>query len=221
MRRLTSIRFVGTAALAVLLAAGAGRADDAPQSEAPFRAEEDTGEQEADQARPVTLRLDQGFVLDMPPGWELERAADDPGDATGRMRVRTVCRTPACRRTQETCTFVLRRDSAEGADDAERLAGLHATPLSRYLRLRTVLERTSLGATIRQPLGPVEFGPHTWIAVETNAAGRFKSGLFAETVIDGRYLGATCRTCETGEDRHTAARAMLASVRRVERSASR
>jgi hypothetical protein len=170
---------------------------------------------------PTTLRLDQGFRLDLPPGWVLEEADEDPGDASGRRVVRIVCETPACARTKEACTLRLRTEAVEGADDAARLAGLYTAPLSRYFRLRAVLKSTSLGATIRRPLGPERFGPRAWIAVETEAAPRFKSGLFAETVIDGRYLGAICKTCETGAVRHEAARAILGSVRRVERSAAR
>lgn len=209
--------------LGVWLAAGPVRAAEEPET--------DDGPEAVEAAEappaPVPLRLDQGFTLDLPAGWALEDAdagdgpGADPGDATGRLRVRVVCRTPACRRTQETCTFVLRRAAVAGADDAARLAGLHASPLARYTRLRAVLKSTSAGATIRAALGPARFGPHDWIAVETEAAPRFKSGLFAETVIGGRYLGAICKTCETGEVRHAAARAMLGSLRRGERSAAR
>ncbi|KQQ11979.1 hypothetical protein ASF53_15035 [Methylobacterium sp. Leaf123] len=170
---------------------------------------------------PTTLRLDQGFRLDLPPGWVLEGANDDPGDASGRRVVRILCETPACARTKEACTLRLRTAAVEGGDDAARLAGLYTSPLARYLRLRAVLKSTSKGATIRRPLGPERFGPRDWIAVETEAAPRFKSGLFAETVIDGRYLGAICKTCETGAVRHGAARALLGSVRRVERAAAR
>lgn len=116
---------------------------------------------------------------------------------------------------------MLRRAPVAGESDAEALAGLHATPLGRYGRLRAVLRSTSQGASIRAPLGPVRFGPHDRLAVETEAAPRFKSGLFAETVIGGRYPGAICKTCETGEVRFEAARAILGSVRRAERSAAR
>lgn len=168
-----------------------------------------------------TLRLDQGFVLDLPPGWVLEDADDESGDALGRRVVRVVCETAACARTKEACTLRLRGSGIEGEDDAARLRGLYAAPLSRYFRLRAVLKSTSVGASIRRPLGPWRFGARDWIAVETNAAPRFKSGLFAETVIDGRYLGAICKTCETGAERHAAARALLGSVRREERSAAR
>ncbi|GJE68995.1 hypothetical protein [Methylorubrum podarium] len=170
---------------------------------------------------PVTLRLDQGFVLDLPAGWVLEEAGADPGDGTGRRVVRIVCETPACARTREACTLRLRPTAVEGEDDAARLAGLHASPLSRYVRLRAVLKSTSAGAAIRRPLGPERFGPRDWIAVETEAAPRFKSGLFAETVIGGRYFGAICKTCETGAVRHEAARTILGSLRRIERSAAR
>ncbi|TFZ60739.1 hypothetical protein E4V01_02705 [Methylorubrum sp. Q1] len=199
---------------------------------APARAEEmpTTTEEPAPEAStdaekalpgPTTLRLDQGFTLDLPPGWVLEDADEDPGDARGRRVVRIVCETPACAHTKEACTLRLRTAPVEGADDAARLTGLYTAPLSRYFRLRAVLKSTSPGATIRRPLGPERFGAREWFAVETEAAPRFKSGLFAETVIDGRFLGVICKTCETGAVRHRAARALLGSVRRVERSAAR
>lgn len=218
-------RRLRAALLAACLLAGLSAFNPARAEETPDSTEEPAPEASTDGADalpgPTTLRLDQGFRLDLPPGWVLEDADDASGDATGRRVVRIVCETPACARTKEACTLRLRSKAVEGEDDAARLAGLHASPLSRYFRLRAVLKSTSLGATIRRPLGPERFGSREWIAVETEAAPRFKSGLFAETVIDGRYLGAICKTCETGAVRHEAARAILGSVRRVDRSAAR
>ena len=206
--------------LSCLLGVVPARAEEMPNS-----TEEPAPEASTDEAEPLpgptTLRLDQGFVIDLPAGWVLEDADDASGDATGRRVVRIVCETPACARTKEACTLRLRTKAVEGEDDAARLAGLYTSPLARYFRLRAVLKSTSPGASIRRPLGPERFGPRDWIAVETEAAPRFKSGLFAETVIDGRYLGAICKTCETGTVRHESARAILGSVRRVERSAAR
>jgi hypothetical protein len=215
-RRRTALLLFG------LLAIVPARAEEAPEA-ADDAVSESAAEPDSTEAPqgPVTLRLDQGFRLDLPPGWVLEDAGEDPGDASGRRVVRIVCETPACARSQEACTLRLRTAPVEGADDADRLAGLHASPLSRYVRLRAVLKSTSVGATIRRPLGPERFGAHDWIAVETEAASRFKSGLFAETVVDGRYLGAICKTCETGAVRHRAARSILGSLRRVERAAAR
>lgn len=205
--------------LACLLAIAPAWSEEMPNS-----TEEPAPEASTDGAEPLpgptTLRLDQGFVLDLPAGWVMEDA-DDPHDATGRRVVRIVCETPACARTKEACTLRLRLKAVEGEDDAARLAGLHASPFSRYVRLRAVLKSTSPGASIRRPLKPERFGMRDWIAVETEAAPRFKSGLFAETVVDGRYFGAICKTCETGAVRHAAARALLSSLRRVERSAAR
>lgn len=202
--------------LSCLLAIAPARAEEMPNSTEEPAPEASTDAEEA-LPGPTTLRLDQGFVLDLPPGWVL----DDAGDATGRRVVRIVCATPACARTKEACTLRLRTKAVEGEDDAARLTGLHASPLSRYFRLRAVLKSTSPAASIRRPLGPERFGTRDWIAVETEAAPRFKSGLFAETVVDGRYFGAICKTCETGAVRHAAARALLSSLRRVERSAAR
>lgn len=218
---MTDLVRLGRAALLLscLLAIAPARAEEMPNS-----TDEPAPEASTDGAEPLpgptTLRLDQGFVLDLPAGWVLEDA-DDAGDATGRRVVRIVCETPACARTKEACTLRLRMKAVEGEDDAARLAGLHASPLSRYFRLRAVLKSTSPGASIRRPFGPERLGTRDWIAIETEAAPRFKSGLFAETVVDGRYFGAICKTCETGAVRHAAARALLSSLRRVERSAAR
>jgi len=176
----------------------------------------DAQEQTADVPWNRTVTLDQGFSLVAPEGWKLEDAGDDEGDATGRRRVHLVCRTPACKRTQETCTLLLRAEPVAGADDAARLAGLYAEPLARYFRLRAVLKSTSAGASLRSPLQTLRIGERDWTAVETDAKHNKKSGLFAETVIGGRYLGAICRTCETGAIRHRDARALLASIRRRE-----
>lgn len=164
-----------------------------------------------------SLRLDQGFTLNLPEGWSLENPGDDPGDATGRLRVHLACGTPACKRTQESCIVSLRRGAVgtEG-DDTARLDGLYASPMSRYSRIRQILKSTSKDATLRGGFAKVRFGPRDWWAVETEAAHRFKSGLYAETVIDGHYVGITCKTCETDEVRHEDARAILSSVRRAE-----
>ena len=163
------------------------------------------------------VRLDQGFVIDLPEGWTLEDPDEVTGDATGRMTVRLVCGTLPCKHTLEVCTLFLRRDPVEGeGDDAARLDGLYSSPTSRYTRIRSALKSTSKDATLRGEFGKVRFGTRIWYAVETQAATRFKSGLFAATVIDGRYLGAICKTCETGEIRHEAARALLGSARRSE-----
>lgn len=162
------------------------------------------------------VRLDHGIVVDLPEGWRLKQDAANTADAAGRLRAHTVCETPKCKTTQETCTFVLRREPIEGEDDETRLAELYASPLSRYARIRAVLKNTSADAIIRQALGPARIGERTWYVVETDARHNFKSGLFAETVIGGWYLGAICKTCESGEFRHRAAREMLKSVRRAD-----
>lgn len=142
-----------------LLALVPARAEEAPEiadgATSESSAEPDDGDAVSG---PVTLRLDQGFRLDLPPGWVLEDAGADPGDASGRRVVRIVCETPACARTREACTLRLRPKAVEGEDDAARLGGLYASPLSRYVRLRAVLKSTSAGASIRRPLGPERFG---------------------------------------------------------------
>lgn len=167
----------------------------------------------------VGLRLDHDILVDLPEGWSVGNDRDSNA-ATGRRRVQVVCDTEACRHTQETCTFVLQRKPVEGVDDAARLAGLYASALSRYARLRAVLKNTSEDARIRQTLALARIGQRDWYVVETDAKPGFKSGLFAETVIGGWYLGAICKTCETGEIRYESAREMLSTVRRADPGAS-
>lgn len=164
-------------------------------------------------AQERVLRMDDGLQLTLPEGWRLDEAGDDPFDATGRRRVHLVCETPACKRTQETCTFVLRAKPVAGANDAVRLANLYESPLTRYARLKSVLKSTSKDAEIRQDLAIRRVGDRDWYVVETDARHNYKSGYFAETVIDGTYLGAICKTCETGEIRHQGGREMLMSLR--------
>lgn len=163
-------------------------------------------------AQDRVIRMDGGLHFTLPNGWRLEDPGEDGGDATARKRVQIVCETPECKRTQETCTFVLRDRPIEGTDDAARLASLYASPLARYFRLKNVLKSTSKDAEIRQDLAIRRIGMRDWQVVETDARHNYKSGYFAETVIDGRYLGVTCKTCEAGEVRHLSARTMLESV---------
>lgn len=164
-------------------------------------------------AQERVLRMDDGFELTLPEGWRLDEAGDDPFDATGRRRVHLICETHACKRTQETCTLILRSKPVEGENDAARLANLYESPLTRYARLKSVLKSTSKDAEIRQNLAIRRIGEHDWYVVETDARHNYKSGYFAETVIGGTYLGAICKTCETGEIRHQGGQEMLMSLR--------
>lgn len=164
------------------------------------------------QAEERGIRMDHGLQLTLPAGWRLDEAGEDATDATGRRRVHIICETPECKRTQETCTFALRDKPIPGTDDATRIAGLYEAPLARYFRLRAVLKSTSKDAEILQDLAVQRIGQRDWWVVETDARHNFKSGYFAETVIDGRRLAVTCKTCETGADRHRTARAMLETV---------
>ncbi|GLS43550.1 hypothetical protein [Methylobacterium brachythecii] len=167
-------------------------------------------------ARPSRLDLDHGIAATLPADWQADDEASAPVayDTKGYRRLQIVCHSESCRRSQESCTFVLKNDRVEGDDDASRLSGLYATALSRYARLRAAVKNTGEQATLRRSLERETIGPREWWVLETQARPGFKSALFAETVIDGWYVGAICRTCETGEIRHGAARAMLSSVDR-------
>lgn len=159
------------------------------------------------------LPLPDGLMLDLPQGWRIDGTAEGETGKDGRTRIQLVCETPACERTQETCTILMRPQPVAGADDAARLASLYAAPMDRYFRIRAVLRSTSKDAQVLQPLGRVSLGTRDWWMIETDARHNYKSGLFAETVIDGRYLGVICKTCETGSERHQAGRAMMTSIR--------
>lgn len=159
------------------------------------------------------LPLPRGLVLDLPAGWRVDGPTEGETGKDGRTRFQLVCETEACKRTQETCTVLMRAQPVSGADDEARLASLYAAPMERYFRIRAVLRSTSKDAQVLQPLGRVAIGARDWWAIETDARHNYKSGLFAETVIDGRYLGVICKTCETGSERHQAGRAIMASVR--------
>lgn len=159
------------------------------------------------------LPLPDGLMLDLPQGWRIDGTAEGETGKDGRTRVQLVCEAEACKRTQETCTILMRPQPVAGADDAARLASLYAAPMDRYFRIRAVLRSTSKDAQVLQPLGRVSLGTRDWWMIETDARHNYKSGLFAETVIDGRYLGVICKTCETGSERHQTGRAIMTSIR--------
>jgi len=164
-------------------------------------------------ARAEPLPLPDGLVLDVPEGWRVDGPPEGTTAKDGRTRVQLVCETEACKRTQETCTVMTRVQPVSGADDEARLTSLYAAPADRYFRIRAVLRNTSKDAQVLQPLDRVRLGARDWYAIETDARHNYKSGLFAETVIEGRYLGVICKTCETGSERHQAGRAIMASIR--------
>lgn len=159
------------------------------------------------------IPLPGGLALDLPEGWRMDGPTEGETGKDGRTRIQLVCETEACKRTQETCTILMRPRPVAGADDAARLTSLYAAPMDRYFRIRAALRNTSKDALVLQPLGRVAIGPRDWWAIETDARHNYKSGLFAETVVDGRYLGVICKTCETGSERHQAGRAIMASIR--------
>jgi hypothetical protein len=164
-------------------------------------------------AQAEILHLPRGIAVDLPEGWRLDGPLEGKTGSDGRTRVQLVCETPDCKQTQETCTFLFQAERRPGADDATRLKALYESPFDRYLRIRAVLKATSQDAEVLQPLGLTDIGGRPWYLIKTDARHNYKSGLFAETVVDGWYLGVICKTCETGKLRHQAGRGMIESVR--------
>lgn len=162
-----------------------------------------------------TVTLAHGIILDLPDGWRVDGPDQGRLGRDGLRRVQLVCETETCRTSQETCTILMRDTLAEGTNDAAQLQGLYQSPFQRYLRLRAVLRATSRDAEILSPLELVRLGQRDWYGIETDARHNYKSGLFAETVVNGRYVGAICKTCETGALRHQDGRRILASLKSV------
>lgn len=162
-----------------------------------------------------TVTLPHGLIVDLPDGWHVDGPDQGQRGRDGLTRIQLVCESEACRTTQETCTILLRDRPIEGADDAEKLRSLYRSPFQRYWRLRAVLRATSRDAEILAPLDLARIGQREWYRVETDARHNHKSGLFAETVLNGLYVGAICKTCETGEIRHRDGQRILASLKAV------
>jgi hypothetical protein len=160
------------------------------------------------------VRLPHGLSIALPEGWRVDGSSEGKVSKSGSLRrVQLVCESEACKRTQETCTILMRDGKdVEGSDDPARLRSLYASPLDRYARLRAVLRSTSKDAEIRKPLEITRLGEREWYRVETDARHDRKSGLFAETVVEGRYVGGICKTCETGEVRHRDGEEILSSL---------
>ncbi|MDT4822197.1 hypothetical protein FQZ97_553930 [compost metagenome] len=149
-----------------------------------------------------TVVMPPGLSVVLPEGWALDGSPEGVVSKSGLRRVQFACESDACEETQETCTILTRDEQMEGDDDAGKLREMYASPLKRYSRLRAVLRATGPDAEIRKPLERVRIGDRDWYRVETDARHNYKSGLYAETVIDGRYVGVICKSCETGEERH-------------------
>jgi len=167
----------------------------------------------AQTAQAETIDLPNGRSVELPEGWVVTGAPEGTVSPSGMRRVRLACISDACEQTQETCTILMQPKSMEGDDDATKLDGLYASPLRRYFRLRAVLRSTSSDAELLKPLESVRIGERQWYRVETDARHGYRSGLFAETVVDGLYIGAICKSCETGAERHRDGLRILESLR--------
>lgn len=162
---------------------------------------------------PNMVSLDHGISLLMPPGWAVKKRGDNRKSDRGRLSVDLVCNSEACERTQETCLFSLDAARSPTPDDAASIAALHDDPGRRYFRMRAVRIATSKDAEFRRLLAPMTIGTRDWVVAETDARHNMKSGLFAQTFVNGWKISASCKTCETGEIRHRDAMAMLESFR--------
>lgn len=173
------------------------------------RAQDSTGPDGA--ARQVSLP--NGLTIDLPEGWRLSGPANGTTSKNGLRRIQLVCETERCKKTEETCTILMRDTEIDGVDDAARTLGLYASPMKRYFRLRAVLKSTGRDAELHKPLELTRIGARDWHRVETDARHNFKSGLYVETVINGRYVGGICKTCERGDIRYRDGLAILSSLR--------
>lgn len=164
---------------------------------------------------PVSTEVPLGnsVVFTLPAQWDEVERDDTREGEKGRLRVEYECLTDECVRTQETCVFFFRAKQVEGNSDTEALINLYANPYDRYQRMRSALVSTSKDATFLQQMERVKIGDRDWYLLETDARHNMKSGLYAETVINGRHLTVTCKTCEQGKNRHRQAREILATVR--------
>jgi len=167
----------------------------------------------AQPASAETIDLPHGRSIELPEGWVVKGAPDGTVSRTGMRRVQLACITEACEHTQETCTILMQPKNLEGNDDDAKLHALYASPLQRYFRLRAVLRSTGSDAELLKPLERTRIGERQWYRVETDARHGYKSGLFAETVVDGLYIGAICKSCETGEQRHQNGLQILQSLK--------
>ncbi|TWF57094.1 hypothetical protein [Neorhizobium alkalisoli] len=173
--------------------------------------------QDVQSEAPTEITLDDGISFTLPAGWVVANRRDTRRGDKGQLSVNLVCESARCQKTQETCHFRMpaQRSGTQGGDAAS-LAALYADPLDRYFRLRAVRNATSKDAEFRKMLGPMTIGTRDWQVVETDARHNMKSGLFAQTFIDGFEILAICKTCETGEIRHQGAMEMMKSFRRDE-----
>lgn len=164
-------------------------------------------------ARTEPLTLPNDMMIDLPEDWYIDGPAEGEMSSDGIRRIQLACDRDRCAKTQETCTILLRNKKMDGADDGAKLRSLYDTPLQKYFRLRAVLRATGRDAELRKPLQLVRIGQREWYRVETDARHNYKSGLFAETVVEGRYVGAICKTCERDDIRYRDSQAILTSLR--------
>jgi hypothetical protein len=164
-------------------------------------------------SRAGTIVMPHGLSIELPEGWVVDGSPEGELSKSGLRRVQLVCESEACEQTQETCTILMRVKQMQGDDDIDKLRSLYASPLQQYFRLRAVLRATGSDAEIRKPLELTRIGDREWYRIETDARHNYKSGLFAETVIDGLYVGGICKSCETGEIRHQSGLQILMSLK--------
>ncbi|MBB4007141.1 hypothetical protein [Allorhizobium taibaishanense] len=164
-------------------------------------------QEQQSQSRP--LDIGHGITATLSDDWQEESREED----NGNQYIALECISPDCERSLETCHIVAFGKPIEGPDDAARLASLYDSPTSQYFRMRAALISTSQDAQLLQTLKLQRIGPRDWWIIETDAHHNMKSGLFADTVIDGWRVRFTCKTCERGSVRYQKAMQILESVR--------
>ena len=155
-----------------------------------------------------------GVSFEFPDGWttDIVKSPSTAGKAGFGTEIKAACVTERCRTTQETCRIWI-YDEVIGGVDGDPLAGLYRSAGEKYDLTRTILMRTGEGARVARAVGTQTFGATAWAIIETQAAGAYKSVIFARTSVAGRDIMVDGRTCERGEPRFEAARAIIASAR--------
>jgi hypothetical protein len=162
-----------------------------------------------------TVSLDSlGITVALPEGWtsELTKAARKQDNPNFSNELVATCKTGRCQTTLETCRLSV-YDTVMGLPDGEdALKRIAPSALDQYDITRRMLMAAGDGATVAKRWGPETMGSIPWLRIETRATGPWKSVLYGRAIYKDRYLIAECRTCERGEGRFTAARAIMSSI---------
>ena len=158
----------------------------------------------------LSVVLPDGWTADIPPAKPIPAADKDHDFQT---QVEAVCKTEACDKSREVCTIRV-YDEVMQTWDVISNALLFPRQADMDKTTNTVLDWTSVGATVRRPLGKETIETTSWYTIETDPSPGYKAVLHARTVMKGRFLWALCRTCSIDDPhRFDTARGILASIR--------